>query len=92
MPKVILFEMTSRVFVRDHPDGFKVYFEDIPRVFTHGNTKGFICNCGKINCSIVMFLYYIESFYFFVLICNKSVNIVFMIRKLTFDHDFYPFQ
>ena len=50
MPKVILFEMTSRVFIRDHPDGFKVYFEDIPRVFTHGNTKGFVCNCGKINC------------------------------------------
>ena len=50
MPKVILFELTSRVFVRDHPDGFKVYFEDIPRVFTHGSTKAFKCSCEKKNC------------------------------------------
>ena len=50
MPKVILFELTSRVFVFDSQDGFKVYFEDIPCVFTHNSTKAFKCSCEKKNC------------------------------------------
>ena len=50
MPKVILFEQTSRVFVYDSKDVFKVYFEETPRVFIHNSTKGFKCSCDNKNC------------------------------------------
>ena len=50
MPKVILFEQTSRIFVFDSKDGFKVYFEETPRVFTHNSTKGFKCSCDNKDC------------------------------------------
>ena len=61
MPKVILFEDTSRVFVHDSKECFKVFFEDPYRVFMHTSTEGFKCSCDKkvkncicMGCNIVI--------------------------------------